>query len=297
MRRNFPPLASHIQEMVMSTLGQFSLEGKVAVVTGATGVLGGAMARGLAAAGAKVAILGRREAKAHEVADAIAAAGNNAMPLPADVLDEDSLRAARQKLLDNWGGVDILINAAGGNLPDATVFGDITFFNVPRIALEGVVGLNFTGTVLPIQIFGEPMAKQGKGSIINISSMAAQKVLTRVMGYSAAKAAVDNLTRWLAVDLAEKHGAGLRVNAIAPGFFIGEQNRALLIKEDPAHGAQDSLSLTERGQQIVDHTPMGRFGEPDELVGAATWLASDASSFVTGIVVPIDGGFSAASGI
>ena len=281
----------------MSTLGQFSLEGKVAVVTGATGVLGGAMARGLAAAGAKVAILGRREAKAHEVADAIAAAGNNAMPLPADVLDEDSLRAARQKLLDKWGGVDILINAAGGNLPDATVFGDITFFNVPRIALEGVVGLNFTGTVLPIQIFGEPMAKQGKGSIINISSMAAQKVLTRVMGYSAAKAAVDNLTRWLAVDLAEKHGAGLRVNAIAPGFFIGEQNRALLIKEDPAHGAQDSLSLTERGQQIVDHTPMGRFGEPDELVGAATWLASDASSFVTGIVVPIDGGFSAASGI
>ena len=297
MRRNFPPLASHSQEMVMSTLGQFSLEGKVAVVTGGTGVLGGAMARGLAAAGAKVAILGRREAKAREVADAIAAAGNNAMPLPADVLDEDSLRAARQKLLDKWGGVDILINAAGGNLPDATVFGDITFFNVPRIALEGVVGLNFTGTVLPIQIFGEPMAKQGKGSIINISSMAAQKVLTRVMGYSAAKAAVDNLTRWLAVDLAEKHGAGLRVNAIAPGFFIGEQNRALLIKEEPAHGAQDSLSLTERGQQIVDHTPMGRFGEPDELVGAATWLASDASSFVTGIVVPIDGGFSAASGI
>ena len=281
----------------MSTLGQFSLEGKVAVVTGGTGVLGGAMARGLAAAGAKVAILGRREAKAHEVADAIAAAGNNAMPLPADVLNEDSLRAARQTLLDKWGGVDILINAAGGNLPDATVFGDITFFNVPRIALEGVVGLNFTGTVLPIQIFGEPMAKQGKGSIINISSMAAQKVLTRVMGYSAAKAAVDNLTRWLAVDLAEKHGAGLRVNAIAPGFFIGEQNRALLIKEEPAHGAQDSLSLTERGQQIVDHTPMGRFGEPDELVGAATWLASDASSFVTGIVLPIDGGFSAASGI
>ena len=281
----------------MSTLGQFSLEGKVAVVTGGTGVLGGAMARGLAAAGAKVAILGRRVAKAHEVADTIEAAGNNAMPLPADVLDEDSLRAARQKLLDNWGGVDILINAAGGNLPDATVFGDITFFNVPRIALEGVVGLNFTGTVLPIQIFGEPMAEQGKGSIINISSMAAQKVLTRVMGYSAAKAAVDNLTRWLAVDLAEKHGAGLRVNAIAPGFFIGEQNRALLIKEEPAHGAQDSLSLTERGQQIVDHTPMGRFGEPDELVGAATWLASDASSFVTGIVLPIDGGFSAASGI
>jgi NAD(P)-dependent dehydrogenase (short-subunit alcohol dehydrogenase family) len=283
--------------MVMSTLGQFSLEGKVAVVTGGTGVLGGAMARGLAAAGARVAILGRREAKAREVASEIESAGHEAIPLPADVLDEDSLQAARQTLLNKWGTVDILINSAGGNRPDATVFGDITFFNVPRAALEGVVGLNFTGTVLPIQIFGEPMAKQGKGSIINISSMAAQKVLTRVMGYSAAKAAVDNLTRWLAVDLAEKHGAGLRVNAIAPGFFIGEQNRALLIKEDPAHGAQDSPSLTERGQQIVDHTPMGRFGEPDELVGAATWLASDASSFVTGIVLPIDGGFSATSGI
>ena len=177
------------------------------------------MARGLAAAGARVAILGRREAKAQEVAAEVTAAGHEAFPLPADVLDENSLQAARQTLLDKWGRVDILINSAGGNRPDATVFGNLTFFNVPRSALEGVVGLNFTGTVLPIQIFGEPMAEQGKGSIINISSMAAQKVLTRVMGYSAAKAAVDNLTRWLAVDLAEKHGPGLRVNAIAPGFF------------------------------------------------------------------------------
>ena len=281
----------------MSAWEQFSLEGKVAVVTGGTGVLGGAMSRGLAAAGARVAILGRREAKAREVADEIAAAGHEAIPLPADVLDEDSLQTARQTLIDIWGSVDILINAAGGNRPDATVFGDLTFFNVPRSALEGVVGLNFTGTVLPIQIFGEPMAGQGKGSIINISSMAAQKVLTRVMGYSAAKAAVDNLTRWLAVDLAEKHGPGLRVNAIAPGFFIGEQNRALLIKEDSPAGSEDSPVLTERGQQIVDHTPMGRFGEPDELIGAAIWLASDASRFVTGIVIPVDGGFSAASGI
>lgn len=281
----------------MSANEQFSLEGKVAVVTGGTGVLGGAMARGLAAAGARVAILGRREAVARAVADEIVAAGNKAIPLPADVLDEDSLQAARKTLIDEWGTVDVLINSAGGNRPDATVFGDLTFFNVPRSALEGVVGLNFTGTVLPIQIFGEPMAAQGKGSVINISSMAAQKVLTRVMGYSAAKAAVDNLTRWLAVDLAEKHGPGLRVNAIAPGFFVGDQNRALLIKEDAPAGSQDPPVLTERGQQIVDHTPMGRFGEPDELTGAAIWLASDASRFVTGIVVPVDGGFSASSGI
>ncbi len=281
----------------MSANKQFSLEGKVAVVTGGTGVLGGAMARGLAAAGARVAILGRREAVARAVADEIVAAGNEAIPLPADVLDEDSLQAARKTLIDEWGSVDVLINSAGGNRPDATVFGDLTFFNVPRSALEGVVGLNFTGTVLPIQIFGEPMAAQGKGSVINISSMAAQKVLTRVMGYSAAKAAVDNLTRWLAVDLAEKHGPGLRVNAIAPGFFVGDQNRALLIKEDAPAGSQDPPVLTERGQQIVDHTPMGRFGEPDELTGAAIWLASDASRFVTGIVVPVDGGFSASSGI
>ncbi len=296
-RDGIPLLAPYSQEMAMSVWEQYSLARKVAVVTGATGVLGGAMAHGLAAAGARVAILGRREARARELAEEITAAGYEALPLPADVLDEDSLQSARQKLLDTWGRVDILINSAGGNRPDATVFGDLTFFNVPRAALEGVVGLNFTGTVLPIQIFGESMAEQGTGSIINISSMAAQKVLTRVMGYSAAKAAVDNLTRWLAVDLAQKHGAGLRVNAIAPGFFIGEQNRALLIDVDAATDGQDPPPLTERGQQIVDHTPMGRFGEPDELVGAAIWLASDASRFVTGIVVPVDGGFSASSGI
>lgn len=281
----------------MSSTEQFRLDGKVTVITGGTGVLGGAMARGLAGAGARVAILGRREAIANEVAGEIAAAGHDAIPLAADVLDEGSLRAARQILLDEWGGVDVLINAAGGNRPDATVFGDLTFFNVPRSALEGVVGLNFTGTVLPIQIFGELMAEQGKGSIINISSMASQKVLTRVMGYSAAKAAVDNLTRWLAVDLAEKHGPGMRVNAIAPGFFIGEQNRALLINEDAPTLPGDPPALSERGQQIVDHTPMGRFGEPEELTGTAIWLASDASRFVTGIVVPVDGGFSASSGI
>ena len=267
----------------------FSLQGKVAVVTGGTGVLGGAMARGLAAAGAKVGVLGRRVARAKQVAEDIVAAGGEAMALPADVLDLTKLQGARSKLLDRWGRVDVLINAAGGNLPAATVVGDITFFHLTREAVDQVMALNFTGVVLSTQVFGQVMARQGAGSIINISSMAAQKVLTRVVGYAAAKAAVDNFTKWLAVELAQKHGDGLRVNAIAPGFFVGEQNRAFLLNEDD--------TLTPRGQQIINHTPMGRFGEPHELVGTAVWLASDASRFVTGVVVPVDGGFSAFSGI
>lgn len=267
----------------------FSLQGKVAVVTGGTGVLGGAMARGLAAAGAQVGILGRRAGRAKQVAEDIVSAGGQAMALPADVLDVATLEKARASLLDRWGRVDVLINAAGGNVAEATVVGDLTFFKLSRQAMDQVMALNFTGTLLPTQVFGEVMARQGRGSIINISSMTAQKVLTRVVGYGAAKAAVDNFTKWLAVELAQKHGDGLRVNAIAPGFFIGEQNRALLLNEDD--------TLTERGRLIIDHTPMGRFGEPDELVGVAVWLASDASRFVTGVVVPVDGGFSAFSGI
>jgi NAD(P)-dependent dehydrogenase (short-subunit alcohol dehydrogenase family) len=211
------------------------------------------------------------------------------MATPADVLEKEQLQTVRQQVLDRWGQIDILINAAGGNMPAATIVGERTIFNLEQSALEQVMGLNFTGTVLPSQIFGEAMVAAGQGSIINISSMAASKVLTRVMGYSAAKAAVNNFTAWLATELAMKYGASLRVNAIAPGFFIGEQNRDLLLQPDG--------SLTPRGQQIVDHTPMGRFGEPDELIGTAIWLASDASRFVTGVVVPVDGGFSAFSGV
>lgn len=275
--------------MTLSALNQFSLAGKVAVVTGGTGVLGGAMAHGLAAAGAKVAIVGRRVDKAAEVADAIRAAGGEAMPLPADVLDAGSLRTARESLLANFGRVDILLNAAGGNMPGATVFGDLTFFTMQPADFERVVQLNLTGTLLPSQVFGEPMAAQGSGAIINISSMTAQKPLTRVLGYGNAKAAIDNFTRWLAVELAQKYGAGLRVNAIAPGFFIGEQNRSFLLNADGTY--------TARGQAIIDHTPLKRYGEPDELVGTAIWLASDAARFVTGIVVPVDGGFSAFAGI
>jgi len=267
----------------------FSLQGRVAIVTGGTGVLGGAIAHGLAAAGAKVGILGRRVERAAEVVEAIQANGGEAMPVPADALDEAALRTARDQVLQQWGRIDILVNAAGGNSPDATVFGDVTFFNLKREAIQKMLDLNLMGTILPSQVFGETMAAAGRGSIINISSMAAQRPLTRVIGYAAAKSAIDNFTRWLAVDMAQKHGQGVRVNAIAPGFFIGEQNRTFLLKPDG--------SLTPRGQTIIDHTPMQRFGEADELIGAAVWLCSDAAQFVTGIVVPVDGGFSAFGGV
>ena len=273
----------------MSLAQLFSLEGKVAIVTGGTGVLGGALARGLAAAGARVGILGRRAQQAALVAEAIGQAGGAALPLAADVLDHAQLEAARDLVLARWGAIDILINAAGGNSPAATVVGELSFFELSETAFDQVVRLNLNGSLLPSQVFGKVMAERGAGSIINISSMAAQKPLTRVIGYAAAKAAIDNFTKWLAVELAQKYGPGLRANAIAPGFFIGEQNRALLLNDDD--------TLTERGQLIVDHTPMRRFGEPDELVGTAVWLASDAARFVTGIVVPVDGGFSASSGI
>jgi len=271
------------------SLSLFSLTGRVAVVTGGTGVLGGALARGLAEAGAKVGILGRRTEKAEAVAREIQEAGGEALPLTADVLDRGQLEGARDGVLSAWGRVDVLVNAAGGNRADATVVGDRSFFGLSQEALEGVLALNLLGTVLPTQVFGEAMVADGQGSVINISSMAAQRPLTRVVGYGAAKAALDNFTKWLAVELAQKHGPGLRVNAVAPGFFIGEQNHDLLLKGDG--------SLTERGEQIVAHTPMGRFGEPEELVGTALWLASSASSFVTGVVIPVDGGFSAYSGV
>jgi NAD(P)-dependent dehydrogenase (short-subunit alcohol dehydrogenase family) len=270
----------------------FSLTGKVAVVTGATGVLGGEMARSLARSGARVAVLGRREEKAHRVAGEIRAAGGESLVLPADVLDTGQLQDARDALLERWGRVDILVNAAGGNVPGATLSNSVGIFQLPEKALRQVMDLNFLGTLLPCQIFGAPMVEGAEGPdgcIVNISSMAATKALTNVVGYSAAKAAVDNFTRWLAVELARSYGPDLRVNAIAPGFFIGEQNRDLLLEEDG--------SLTKRGQTIIEHTPAGRFGKPDELGGTLIWLCSPASAFVNGIVVPVDGGFSAFSGV
>nr|WP_207890476.1 SDR family oxidoreductase [Rubrobacter taiwanensis] len=272
----------------------FGLRGRVAVVTGGTGVLGGAMARGIARAGARVGVLGRRKERAARVAKEIEEAGGEAMPLPADVLDRKQLEAARETVLERWGRVDILVNAAGGNVPGAAVGEGESFFGLSREAFAGVFDLNLVGTVLPIQVFGAAMAEgkppgEAEGCIVNISSMAAQRPLTRVVGYSAAKAAIDNLTRWLAVELPRRYGAGMRVNAIAPGFFLGEQNRALLVNEDG--------SLTERGGKIIEHTPAGRFGEPEELVGTLIWLCSPAAGFVNGAVIPVDGGFSAFSGV
>jgi NAD(P)-dependent dehydrogenase (short-subunit alcohol dehydrogenase family) len=274
---------------MMETRGLFDLSGRVVVVTGATGVLGGAMARGLAGAGARVGVLGRREERAWEVAEGIESAGGEALPLPADVLDRGQLEDALKAVLGRWDRVDILVNAAGGNVPGATVADDADVFGLPEEALRRVIDLNLMGTLLPCQVFGGAMARAGEGAIVNVSSMAAQRPLTRVVGYSAAKAAVENLTRWLAVELTGKYGPGLRVNAVSPGFFLGEQNRAMLVNEDG--------SLTPRGRKIVDHTPAGRFGEPEELVGTVVWLCSPAARFVNGVVVPVDGGFSAFGGV
>ena len=269
----------------------FDLSGNVAVVTGATGTLGGEIARGLARAGARVGVLGRREGRAAQVVAEIEAAGGEAMALPADVLDRGRLETARAALLGRWGRLDVLVNAAGGNVPAATVSGGTKIFDLQEEALREVFDLNLLGTVLPTQVFGAAMSQgpDPKGSIVNVSSMAAQRPLTNVIGYSAAKAAVENFTRWMAVELAQRYGAGLRVNALAPGFFLGEQNRAMLVGEDGVP--------TARGQKVVDHTPAGRFGEPEELVGPLIFLCSPAAGFVTGVVVPVDGGFGAFSGV
>lgn len=268
----------------------FDLSGRVAVVTGGSGTLGSNMAQGLLDAGARVCIIARDGDKAARVAAALSPDPARVMSAPADVTDEDAVRRAADAVLQAWGRVDVLVNAAGGNRPDATTGPQRSFFDLPMEALRATVDLNLIGTLLPSQIFGRAMAAAQKGSIINISSMSVPRALTRVVGYSAGKAGMENFTRWLAVYMAREVSPAIRVNAIAPGFFLADQNRAMLV--DTATGA-----LTPRGQAIIAHTPMGRFGDPPDLTGALLWLASDASSFVTGIVVPVDGGFSAFSGV
>ncbi len=276
----------------MDVGGMFSLEGKVAVVTAGGGVLCSAIARGFASAGAKVAVADLRGDVAQRVVDAIVEDGGIAAAYEFDAFKKESIEACCNAVHENFGQVDILVNGVGGNMKGATTSAEQSFFDLPTDVVQRVLDLNLVaGAIAPCQVFVKRMKDNpGGASIINISSMNAFRPLTRIPGYSAAKAAVSNFTQWLAVHLAQEYNPKLRVNAIAPGFFLTEQNRFLVTDEKTG-------DLTPRGQTIVGHTPMGHFGEPEDLVGVAIWLASDASRFVTGIVVPIDGGFSAFSGV
>jgi NAD(P)-dependent dehydrogenase (short-subunit alcohol dehydrogenase family) len=267
----------------------FDLDHKTAVVTGGAGVLCAAMCRALAEAGANVAVLDLIPEAAEKLATEIQAQGGKAISATCDVLQRASIESAAQQVLEKFGRVDILINGAGGNKPQATTTPDQSFFDLPADALRWVFDLNLMGTLLPSQVFGKIMAEQKSGVILNISSMNAFRPLTRIPAYSAAKAGVSNFTQWLAVHMAQTCSPAIRVNAIAPGFFVGDQNRRLLLNEDG--------SLTPRGQSIMAHTPLARFGRPEDLLGAVLWLVSPAAEFVTGIVVPVDGGFSAFSGV
>ncbi len=268
----------------------FDIQGQIAVITGGSGVLGRAMALGLAQAGAKVAIIGRRDETTGKAAEAIRVQGGEALGVACDVTDRAALEQARDRITTSLGPVDILVNAAGGNMPQATVSAERSFFDVTEQAIDEAIRLNFSGTLLACQVFGRGMAERKQGCIVNIASMAAIRALTRVVAYGAAKAAITNLTQWLAVHMAQEYGARIRVNAISPGFFLTEQNRTLLTNVETG-------TLTPRGQTIIDHTPMGRLGAPEDLVGTLLWLVSPASTFVTGTVIPVDGGFSAFSGV
>ncbi len=267
----------------------FDLTGKVAVVTGGGGVLGGNIAQSLASAGVKVVVLGRSPESLLVRTEEINNQGGEALPVICDVVNMDELICARTEILNRWGTIDILINCAGGNMPGANISPDQTFFDMNIEDWGKVLELNQNGTVFPCLVFGEVMARKGKGSIINISSMATYSAMTRVPGYSVAKSGMNIFTQWLATELAHKFGEGMRVNAIAPGFFIGDQNRAVLINPDG--------SYTERSHKVLAKTPMGRFGDINELNGIVQFLCSDAASFITGAIIPVDGGFSAFSGV
>jgi len=268
----------------------FGISGQVVVITGAGGILCSEMARALAGLGAKVAILDLRLEAAEKCACSIGDIGGESMAVECNVLERASVEKACEKVIGRWGRVDILINGAGGNRKDATTSPDLSFFDLPADAIKFVFDLNIIGTLLPSQIFGKQMADQKSGCIINISSMNAFRPLTKIPGYSAAKAGISNFTQWLAVHLAQNYSANIRVHAIAPGFFLTDQNRFLLTEEKTG-------ALTERGKTIIAHTPLARFGEPSDLLSTLIWLVGPGARFMTGVVVPVDGGFSAFSGV
>ena len=268
----------------------FDIKDKTVVITGAGGVLCGTMAKALAKAGAKIAVLDIIENAAKKVADEIKSENGQSIVVKCNVLDKENLEAAKEKIKAEFGEINVLINGAGGNKKEATTSADLSFFDLPADAVRFVFELNFIGTLLPTQVFAREMAEKGTGVILNISSMNAFRPLTKIPAYSAAKAAVSNFTQWLAVHVCQNYSKDIRVNAIAPGFFLTEQNRFLLTDEKTGE-------LTARGKTSIEHTPMGRFGQPEELIGTVMWLLSDAAKFVTGVVVPVDGGFSAFSGV
>ena len=267
----------------------FNLNDRVAVITGGGGALGGCIAQSLSQSGVKIVILDLTQESAQRTVEAIEKEGGMAIGFSANVLSKNSMEDVSKEILKKWGRIDILLNAAGGNMPGATIGVDQTIFDLSMDDFNKVTELNLNGSVIPSLVFGKIMADQNSGSIINYSSMSVDRVITRVVGYSASKAGIENFTRWMAVEMAHKFGPGVRVNAIAPGFFVGNQNRRLLLNEDG--------SYTERGDTIIRNTPMKRFGEAAELNGAIHFLCSDAAQFITGVVLPIDGGFSAFSGV
>ena len=277
--------------MNQDTVAQwYDFSGRTVLITGGAGILGGEMACALVGCGANVAILDREPSLADRLMDRLTCGPGCSAVVYGDVLMPETLVQAEETVRAQFGPVDTLINAAGGNSPGGTTSADVSFFDLPQGGLRFVTDLNLVGTMIPCQVFGRTMAERGEGAILNISSMAAIQPLSRIAGYSAAKAGVSNFTRWLAVHMAQEYSPRIRVNALAPGFFLTEQNRFLLT--DEATGG-----LTARGRTVVDHTPMARFGDPQELIGVTLWLLSEAASFVTGIVVPVDGGFSAFSGV
>ena len=267
----------------------FSLADKVIVVTGGTGILGNSFVNAIVEAGGSVGILGRNAQIAEERADAINKAGGKAIGLVADVMDEAQLLDCKKQVLDRFGKIDGLVNAAGGNQPEGVLMPGDDIFNMSIAGMKKVMDLNLWGTIIPTQIFGQSIAETGKGSIVNISSMNSKRAISRVLGYNMGKAGVDYYNQWFAVELANRYGDAIRMNAIAPGFFLTEQNRNLLTNADGGY--------TERGGMVIKQTPFKRFGNPDELKGALVWLLSDASQFVTGTMICVDGGFSVYGGV